>query len=108
MESVADANGKIAIIKAQENKADKEMSNALLDNADKSAETLGHIDYRYYVDRLSELEAAQGDNKEAAKSQGVLLETLTKRGVLPRVLEEIDDRQNIYVPTRTKTAKSKS
>jgi hypothetical protein len=108
MASVADANGKIAIIKAQENKADKELSSALLEDADKSAETLGHIDYRYYVDQLSEIEATQGDNKEAAKSQGVLLETLTKRGVLPRVLEEIDDRQNVYVPTRSKTAKSKS
>jgi hypothetical protein len=105
MASVFDANGKIAIIKAQENKADKELSNALIEDADKAAETLGHIDYRYYVDRLSELEATQGDNKEAAKSQGVLLETLTNRGVLPRVLNEIDDRKNAYVPTRTKAAK---
>ncbi len=108
MASIADANGKITIVKAQENKADKELSNALLENADEAAKTLGHIDYRYYVDQLSEIEATQGDNKAAAKSQGVLLETLTNRGVLPRVLEEIDDRQNIYVPTRTKTAKSKA
>jgi len=105
MTSVAEANGKIAIVKAQDSKADKELSNALLENADEAAKTLGHIDYRYYVDQLSELEAAQGNNKEAAKSQGVLLKTLSERGVLKRVLDDIDDRQNLYIPTRTKTAK---
>lgn len=105
MKSVAEADGKIKVIKSKADKAEKELTSALFDKADVSAETLSHVDYKYYVDQLSEFVEKEGDSKAAAKYQGELHDTLAERGVLERVLENIDDRKNSYVPTRTKTAK---
>lgn len=105
MTSAEEDNGKIALVKAKATEASKELTDALFDNSNKSAETLGHIDYKYYVDRFSEFESKQGDDGAAAKYQGELYDTLEKRGVLDRVLEDIDDCKNSYVPSKTKTAK---
>lgn len=105
MNSVFDADGKIKAAKPKVDKAEKELSTALFDKPQISAETLSHIDYEYYVDRLSEFVDREGDAKAAAKYQGELHDTLKNRGVLNRVLEAIDDRKNSYVPTRAKTAK---
>ncbi len=96
MASAADSNGKIQVVKAETGAADKQLSTALLEKPDESAKTLGHIDYKYYVDSFSEFVAEEGDAKQAAQAQGEMQKTLSKRGVLPSVLEEIDDRQKIY------------
>jgi hypothetical protein len=106
LQSVVDSDGKIKVIKSKPAEAEKELTNALFDKAATSAETLSHIDYRYYVDQLSEFAEKEGDSKAAAKYQSDLHDTLEKRGVLKRVLDEIDDQKNAYVPSRTKTAKN--
>lgn len=104
LQTVSEASGKIEIIKSKPDEAEKELANALFDNAAASAETLSHIDFKFYVDQLSKFVEKEGDSKSAAKYQGDLHDTLKKRGVLERVLEEIDDQKNAYVPSRTKTA----
>ncbi|MGH7675458.1 MAG: hypothetical protein ACREMV_09315, partial [Gemmatimonadales bacterium] len=61
-----------------------------------AAETLGHVDYNYYVDRFARWLADQGDPAAAADVEDKLHETLAARGVLERVLEEIGRRRDTY------------
>lgn len=105
MISAAKDNGKIEVIKAEEAMADKELSAALLEKTSESAETLGHIDYKYYVDRLSDFVADKGNKRKAAKAQDEMQETLSKRGVLTRVIKEINERKNLYDSSSTKDKK---
>lgn len=102
--SAEDANGKLVVKNAIPEKATKEITEALFAKSNESAETLGHVDYKYYVDQFSNF-VAQDDTKEAAKYQSEMYDTLSSRGVLDKVLEEIDDRKNHFDPSRTKAAK---
>lgn len=54
-----------------------------------AAETLGHIDFKYYMDGFSAFLSREGDKNAAAKAQGTLHATLSDRGVLKKVLKEI-------------------
>ena len=105
MAAASDENAKISIVKAKPTEAKKDLSDALLENTNKAAETLGHIDYKNYVDQFSAFESEQGNDAVAAKSQSELYDTLSNRGVLKRVLDEIDDRRSTYAPAKAKTAK---
>ena len=105
MTSAAEDNGKIKVIKAEAAKADKQLSAALFENTSESAETLGHIDYQYYVDQFSEFAADEGNKKKAAEAQNKMQEMFSKRGVLPRVIKEIDERKNSYDSSSTKGKK---
>jgi hypothetical protein len=71
---------------------------ALSAETDTAAETLGHIDYKQYVDSFSSFLASTGDKSGAAKAQGVLHSTLSARGVLKDVLKNIRDAQKGYKP----------
>jgi hypothetical protein len=104
--AVWDVNGRIVCKDAKPETAAKQISEALFENSNEAAETLGHVDYKYYVDQLSET-VAEDNAKTAAKYQGDLYDTLSSRGVLDRVLEEIDDRKNLYDPSRVKAAARK-
>jgi hypothetical protein len=105
MTAASDENAKISIVKAKPTEAKKDLSDALLENTNKAAETLGHIDYKNYVDQFSAFESEQGNDAVAAKSQSELYDTLSNRGVLKRVLDEIDERRSTYAPAKAKTAK---
>lgn len=105
MNSVSDTDGKIKVTTSKVDKAEKELSTALFDKPQVSAETLSHVDYKYYVDRLSKFVDDKGNAKAAAKYQGELHDTLENRGVLNRVLEAIDNRKNSYDSTGKKPAK---
>lgn len=77
------------------------LAEALMAHAGTSVETLGHIDYKDYADRFSEHMAAQGDLKEAARCQDVLLKTFAARKVhdrpiLDEVLRSIETRRDRY------------
>ncbi len=72
------------------------MQAALLKEPDKSARTLGHVDYKRYVDALSESLARSGDTASASKTQGALHKTLLARKVAGPVLEQIASKQHGY------------
>lgn len=61
-----------------------------------AAESLGHIDYKYYIDRFTDFLEKEGATQEALGLQDQLLQTLTSRKVLDSVLNEIRDRRDQF------------
>lgn len=86
----------IAVSSPDQKEARQQLSAALIDNQNLAAKTLGHIDYKYYVDRFSNWLANQGDTKAAVKIQNDLYQTLSDRNVLDRVLQDIKQRCDKY------------
>ncbi len=93
---VHEAGGKIKVARADAEVARKELGAALTDRTDEAAETLGHVDYKYYLDRYSDWLAEQGEVQEAKSVQSGLLQTLSARKVLDRVLKNIEARGAAY------------
>jgi hypothetical protein len=87
---------KIRIAPASFDEARKHLSTALTQEMEISAESLGHIDFKYYVDKFSELLAEQGERQQAAKMQNELHRVMTARGVLDRVLKDIKSRSEQF------------
>jgi hypothetical protein len=87
------ARKSIKVEGAQQERAEKELQAALMTNPDVSAESLGHVDYKVYVDELTSLQQAQGDTDAAADTQDTLYKIMAARNVLPRVLADIDERR---------------
>ena len=79
------------------------MTAALVADKNVAAETLGHIDYKYYVELFSDSLVEQGKNKEAASLEQGLYDTLSARNVLDSVLQGIKSRRD----TAAKAATSK-
>ena len=71
-------------------------------------ETLGHIDYKYYVDQFSDWLHSEGENAAAAKSQGELHRTLARRHVLESVLDEIKANESKYAAKKTTKTRRKA
>jgi hypothetical protein len=90
------AGGKIKVTSANVKEARKEFTAALIDKRDVAAESLGHIDYKYYVNRFSDWLASQGEKKEASKVQDDLYQALSARKVKDRVLQEIKAKRESY------------
>jgi hypothetical protein len=85
----------IKIREAKPEEAKKLLTPALIDKSAMAAESLGHIDYRWYAKRFVDYLAREGAKKEAAASHKALSKTLSERRVrgrpiLPEVLEEIE------------------
>lgn len=85
---------KIKVISPKVEEARKEFAAALTDQPKMAAKSLGHIDYKYYVDRFSDWLQKQGDVQGAVDVQDKLLETLSARGVANRVLQAIKKRRD--------------
>ncbi len=92
----AEVGGKIKVSRPEIDEARKELSIALINQAETAAVTLGHIDTKYYTDQFSKCLADNGETKEAAEAQDTLHQTLASRKVLPEVLEKIKDRRDSY------------
>lgn len=75
-----------------EAEAQAQLSTALVNDAQQAAKTLGHIDFKYYVDRFSDWLVEQGDRQQAQQVQHVLYDTLASRKVSDRVLHSIKQR----------------
>jgi hypothetical protein len=97
---------RIVIVSADKETARRALQGCLGRDADRSAETLGHIDYNYYTNRyVDALEADQSavvvesltDTLARAK------QALEKRGVLPEVTEHLRKRLD-RVERKTKAA----
>jgi hypothetical protein len=93
LKCAAEMGGAIKVEAAQPSKAAADLKAALITNADVAAESLGHVDYKVYVDELTKLLESQGETAEAAQVQDKMYEILAARNVLPRVLQEIDQRR---------------
>jgi hypothetical protein len=96
MTSAADAGGRIKLGAAQADAARTGFDAALMDYPDQAAETLGHVDYKRYVDGFSQWLAGQGDAEGAAACQARLHDTLANRGTADQELEEIAARRAAY------------
>lgn len=92
--SVADSGGKVIRKKAAPQEALRVLNDALLDAeaASVAPETFGHIGYKQIVDNLTQSLVAEGEQRAAASCQQRLHDNLAARGVLPRVLDEIELR----------------
>jgi len=93
---LTEAGSKVKTIKCDEIAARKQLGTALLDQPLVAAESLGHIDYKYYTDNYSDWLAKQGDTNTAANIQDSLYTTLSARKVLDRVLQEVKRRSDSY------------
>ncbi len=80
----ASAKKTIKIESAQPERAESELKAALMSQPDVAAESLGHVDYKVYVDDLTSLLEAQGETEEAAETQDTLYKIMAARNVLPR------------------------
>jgi hypothetical protein len=96
MTSAADAGGRITLTAARAEAARTSFSAALMEYPDQAAETLGHIDYKRYVDRFAQWLSDHGDAAAAAACQARLRDTLANRDVAEPVLEEIARRHDAY------------
>jgi hypothetical protein len=61
--------------------------------ASSAEQLLGHIDYRFYVDRLTDAFAQLDDLDAAAAAQQALKKRFIRRGVLKRVVGEVAQRE---------------
>jgi hypothetical protein len=96
IKSAAEAGGKFKVAKAKPDEARKQLNAALLKKDNVAAETLGHIEYREYVDQYSDWLAANGDSSAAAKAQSDLGATLKARNVADWVLKAIERKRDSY------------
>jgi hypothetical protein len=110
MKPAAAVGGAIKAEAAQPQKAQAELTAALLTNADVAAETLGHVDFKYYVDALTDLLEREGEIDDAIEAQDEMYKILAARNVLPRVLQEIQQRKQTLsgVARQPKKGKGKS
>lgn len=86
---------------AQPEEARKLLAASLTAQMATAVDSLGHIDFKWYVDSFSDWLARQGATQEAAKTQDALYQTMSTRQVhgrkvLDRVLQEIKERRDSY------------
>lgn len=98
------SGGSFVTVPARADVARQQLQAALFAEPDRAAESLGHIDYKYYVDTYSEWLAERGETAAAAACETELGKTLAARQVKPAVLAEIDRRASSYA---AKSAKPK-
>ncbi len=101
-------SGVFTLIDRKAREARSFLKASLIKDPSNAAETLGHIDYKHYVDRFSAwLSEEEGEAAEAAKCQDLLHETLAERQVLGSVLDEIKSRHGGYAAQAKKAGKKK-
>jgi hypothetical protein len=96
MESAQQVGAQFTIAQAQMDIGARGMEAALVENPARAAETLGHVDYKKYVDQLSDELAADGNVKAAGAAQDELYKTLQARKVKESVLEDVKTKRQGY------------
>ncbi|MBI2365091.1 MAG: hypothetical protein HYV01_08820 [Deltaproteobacteria bacterium] len=86
---------------AQLDTAKQHFSAALYDKPEEAAVSLGHIDYKWYMDRISDCVAQQGDVEYATRMQQQLYQVMSGRrvngrGIPEGVLQRIKERREGY------------
>jgi hypothetical protein len=83
----------VRIVADNPQQARTDLSRALLGaDAVTAAESLGHVDYKTYVDDLTDLLAGHGERKEAADVQKSLKTVLSARKVAAHVIDRVEAR----------------
>ncbi|MDX2169778.1 MAG: hypothetical protein SF182_22095 [Deltaproteobacteria bacterium] len=100
--SAGKSGGSFVTVPARPDVAQQQLQAALFADPDRAAESLGHIDYKYYVDTYSEWLADRGDSATAAACETELGKTLAARQVKPTVLAEIERRASSYAAKAAK------
>lgn len=104
--SACDGGGKFEVAVKQVDLARAELTDALITDASDAAETLGYIDYKYYMDGLSAWLDQEGDSAAASSCQAQLHRTLTSRNVLQSVLDQVEERRATYKIDRKYAARA--
>jgi len=91
---------RIEVLAARPQEAREQLTKALTEPVEVAAETLGHIEYKEYIDAFTDWLNREGMRKEAVKVQEELLLALTARQVPERVLQEVKARRDAYVQKR--------
>ena len=94
--SAAAAGGAIACYGPDKSQAHQALQAALVAAPTVAAESLGHIDFKYYTDRFAKWMASEGETEQAAEAQDRMLDALSQRNVLDRVLREIEHARDAY------------
>jgi len=79
----------IKVARPDTKEAGKCLSAALATNMNAAAETLGHVDFKNYIEAYQDSLRGQGDRKAANELREEAHDTLKKRGVKASVLEEL-------------------
>lgn len=80
------------------------LNNALFQDPQKSAETLGHILYKKSVDKYSKTLFDEGEFEAAAQRQEDMLSVLQSRGVLDSVLKQVETTRTNYIERKATSA----
>jgi hypothetical protein len=86
---------RIVVVTADKETASRVLQQCLGRDADRSAETLGHIDYNYYVNRVVdalEENPAIDVTLSLAETLSLARQTMERRGVLPEITEHLRRR----------------
>lgn len=91
----------ITVRRARPDEARRLLSAALLSKPTIAVESFGHIDYKWYMDSMSEWLAQEGERDTAAETQEVLYKTMSGRVVngrpiLDSILREIEQKRDGY------------
>ncbi|MGE0120641.1 MAG: hypothetical protein AB7S71_18370 [Dongiaceae bacterium] len=89
MTSAADAGGRIEVAVADADGARAGLAAALMQDADRAAETLGHVDYKDCVDDVAQWLSAEGDAAGAAAWQDRMYDTLARRKAADSLLRRV-------------------
>ena len=103
--SVADAGGAIRTRAAHVDEAIEISERALVTAA--AAESLGHIRMHGLVDSITADAAREGADASAAAMQREMRDVFAARGVLPRVLEDVEQKAESYDPPRSRSGAAK-
>jgi hypothetical protein len=96
MTAAADSGGRVKLTAARTDAARAGFDAALMEYPEQAAQTLGHVDYRHYVDRFAQWLSDHGDSAAAAVCQARLHDTLANRGATDHMLAEIAGRRDAY------------
>jgi len=96
MTAAHDHGGMITAEKADVKTAREELNTALTEDMNESANTLGHINYKRNVDKFTEWLYEMDESTEASNIQDDMLSTLTNRGVIENVLDDIKNTKKRY------------
>lgn len=80
---------RINVAKAREDEAAETLGAALTENPDTAADTLGHIDFRYYAEHYAKFLKRAGDVKEARQVVQSTADTLETRKVKPEAVNQM-------------------
>ncbi len=81
---------KIKVARPDAKESEKCLDAALKGNMNAAAETLGHVDFKNYVEGYEDVLRKHGDSQSANDLRDEAHDTLKKRGVKPSVLKELE------------------